>query len=80
MENVVEKINDLERRLEKLEKIEQRRKILTIIKILLYLAIIVVIIVFGIYMYNRIIDTIAPYQEIVNNYNDTKDIFSNFMK
>ena len=80
MDNIIDRINDIEKRLIKLEKIEQRRKIFAIIKLFFYLAIIIGIIVFIFIMYNKIIDTIAPYQEIVNNYNDTKDIFNNFIK
>ena len=80
MDNITERLNNIERRLVKLEKIEQRRKILSIIKFLTYLAVIIAIIVFGFYMYNRIIDTIEPYKEVVDKYNETKDVFNNFVK
>ena len=53
MDNITERLNNIERRLVKLEKIEQRRKTLSIIKFLIYLVVIIAIIVFGFYMYNR---------------------------
>lgn len=80
MDELIERVNDIEKRLLKLEKIEQRRKTLAIIKFIFYLAIIIGIIVLIFIMYNRIMEIIAPFQEVVNKYNDTKDIFSNFIK
>lgn len=80
MDELIERVNDIEKRLLKLEKIEQRRKALAIIKFIFYLAIIIGIIVLIFIMYNRIMEIIAPFQEVVNKYNDTKDIFSNFIK
>lgn len=78
--NLEERLDNLEKRLVKLEKIENRRRTLAIIKVLFYIAIIVGLIVLIFIMYNRIMEIIAPFQEIVNKYNDTKDIFTGLIK
>ncbi len=78
--NLEERLDNLEKRLVKLEKIENRRRALAIIKVLFYLAIIIGLVILIFVMYNRIMEIIAPFQEIVNKYNDTKDIFTGFIK
>ncbi len=78
--NLEERLDNLEKRLVKLEKIENRRRALAIIKVLFYLAIIIGLVVLIFVMYNRIMEIIAPFQEIVNKYNDTKDIFTGLIK
>ena len=78
--NLEERLDNLEKRLVKLEKTENRRRALAIIKVLFYLAIIIGLVVLIFVMYNRIMEIIAPFQEIVNKYNDTKDIFTGLIK
>lgn len=78
--NLEERLDNLEKRLVKLEKIENRRRTLAIIKVLFYLAIIIGLVILIFVMYNRIMEIIAPFQEIVNKYNDTKDIFTGLIK
>lgn len=76
--NIEERLNNIEKRLIKLEKIEQRRRTLAIIKLLFYVAIIIGIIVLIFIIYNKIMDVIAPFQEIVDKYNETKETISGF--
>ena len=58
-ENVLEKINNLEKRVAALEKIEHRRKVKNIIIMCIYGLFVVIVIAGGIYMYSKL----KPYKD-----------------
>ena len=68
------KIKELENRLERLEKIENKRKTLTLIKILIKVVIVIAILI-GIWVgYNYVNNTyIKPYKETMEEIKETYD-------
>ena len=73
------KIKELEARLSRLEKIENKRKTFKIIKIIIKL-IILLSVLFGLWMgYNYVNETIIkPYKETVDEIKDTYDNVKNY--
>lgn len=65
-ENVLEKINNLEKRVATLEKIEHRRKVKNIIIMCIYGLFVVIVIAGGIYMYNKL----KPYKDKLDSLNN----------
>lgn len=61
-----ERINELEKRLEKLERIEKRRKGLLIAKVVGILLLVVAIIVGGYILYLKVEETLKPYKDLIN--------------
>ena len=78
MEEVENKIQELEERIEKLEKRERNRKVLGIVKSCFSLLLFAAVIFAGIKFYQQIMDEIAPYKEIVDSYTefDMNDLFN----
>lgn len=65
-----DRIKELEERIKKLEKKDKRRTIFSIIKVVLYI-ILIASLSFGIYtVYNKVIEEIKPYKEILDTYNE----------
>ena len=65
-----ERINQLEKRIEKLEAIEKRRQTLATIRIIIYIVLIILIIVATIYFKDHISEIIPyndEYEEILNS-------------
>ncbi len=79
MEELKEKIDNLEERIGKLEKIEKRRRIAGVVKTVCSLLLFLAIIIAGYTVYTRIMDEIQPYREIVDSYSefDFNNIFGN---
>jgi hypothetical protein len=65
-ENVLEKINNLEKRVAALEKIEHRRKVKNIIIMCMYGLFVVIVIAGGIYMYSKL----KPYKDKLDSLNN----------
>lgn len=65
-----ERINELEKRLEKLERIEKRRKGLLIAKITAIVLLIIAILVGSYIAYKKINEAIKPYKEYIEKKND----------
>ena len=64
-----ERINQLEKRLEKLEAIEKRRQLFTNIKIVIYIILIILIVIAIVYFKDHISEIIPyndEYEEILN--------------
>ena len=60
-----ERINELEKRLEKLEKIEKRRKAFLIAKIVGIVLLVVAILVAGYILYVKVESMLEPYKELI---------------
>ena len=78
-----ERINELEKRLEKLEKIEKRRKGFLIAKIVGIVLLIVSIIVGGYILYLKVEEALKPYKDLIkttdkvnNGIDSIKDLFN----
>jgi len=68
--NIEERLENIEKRLKILEEKEKRRHILEIIKFIVRVIILAATIVLAIFAYRMIKEQIAPYQQIVSEYND----------
>ncbi len=65
-----ERINELEKRLEKLEKIEKRRKGLLIAKITAIVLLIIAILVGGYIAYKKVEEAVKPYKDFIEKQKD----------
>ena len=72
-----DRILELEERIEKLERKEKRRKIFTFIKLILIIIIVSGLIYGGYKLYTTIEETIKPYKEIVDTYNEADNKIKN---
>ena len=66
-----EKIYELEERIKKLEKKEKRRTIISVVKIIIYIVAFGVLAFVGYKAYTTLYETIEPYKEVIDNYNET---------
>ena len=68
-----DRINELEKRIEKLERIEKRRKSILVFKIAGITLLVIAIVVFGFIIYNKVQETIRPYKEFIDKTNEVNN-------
>ena len=72
-----DRILELEKRIEKLERKEKRRTIFMVVKVILSILLIVALSYGAYIVYNKVIETIEPYKEILDTYNETDQSIKN---
>lgn len=65
-----DRIRELEERIEKLERKEKRRTIFMVVKVILSILLIAALSYGAYVVYNKVIEEIQPYKEILDNYNE----------
>ena len=77
-----QRLTDLENRVQKLEEREKKRQIWGVIKLVLRIIILIAVLLLGFYAYRMIQEKIAPYQQIVEEYNDSnlQDLIDTYIK
>lgn len=72
-----DRILELEERIERLERKEKRRTIFMVVKVILSILLIVALSYGAYIVYNKVIEEIQPYKEILDTYNETDQSIKN---